>query len=155
MAYRKNQTNSQIVALALCGAEGETTTGNMSTSSKRGRRYIGGTGYMPKSWAALISERAEAGAVLQVIRSYTTPIAWLDRDYGWVIPCVSCSVTTSTKHQSQLYRLHGTMYYMPHDATLEDARRVLAGELVFTSKGYGNSRVFTGTVPGPNYTPEV
>jgi hypothetical protein len=33
-------------------------------------------------------------------------------------------------------------------------RRVLSGEIVFTSKGYGSNRVFTGTVPGPNYVGE-
>lgn len=143
MAYRKNQTNAQIVALAMMGIEGETTTGSMSTSSNHGRRYIGGTGYMPKSWAALISERAEAGAVLQVIRSYATPIAWLDREYGWIIPIVSYSITTSSKHQSQLHRLRGRHIYMPWDATPEDAQRVLDGKMVFNGD--------RNTHPGPNY----
>lgn len=151
MAYRKNQTNRQIVTLALDGTEGETTTGNMSTEDRSRMGYAGSTGFMPHAWADLYRVRNTARKVSTVIYSYNTPIAWLDADYGWVIPAVTYSVTTSAKHQTHLYRLRGTMYCMPYDATAEDARRVLAGELVFTSKGYGNSRVFTGTVPGPNY----
>jgi len=148
MAYRKNQTNAQIVALALHGIEGETTTGNMSTENRDRLGYAGSRGHMPQPWARLYSERAQDRAVLRVIYSYNTPIAWLDRDYGWVIPCVSYSVTTSAKHQSQLYRLRGTTYYMPWDATPEDARRVLAGELSFIRDGKGRA---IATVPGPNY----
>lgn len=145
-------TNESIVFAALRGENAETANGNMSTANRAGLRWIGGTGAMPKVWARLISERAEAGAVGQVIRSYSTPIAWLDAEYGWIIPVVTYSVTTSVKHQTQLHRLRGTKLYMPWDATEEDARRVLAGELRFVTDSKGNA---VATVPGPNYVPEV
>ncbi|AWY05832.1 hypothetical protein SEA_PIONEER3_4 [Microbacterium phage Pioneer3] len=148
MGYRRNLTNSQIVPLALMGGQGETTTGNMSVSDRTGRRYMGDTGQMPRPWARLIDERAQAGAVSMVIYSYSTPIAWRDADYGWVIPNVTYSVTTSAKHQNQLWRLRGTTYYMPWDATAEDARRVLSGELAFVRDSKGRA---VATVPGPNY----
>lgn len=148
MAYRKNQTNAQIVALALKGIEGETSTGNMST---RGPSAWGNTGHMPRAWANLFGERFRAGLVQRVIYSYSTPIAWLDAERGWIIPEETYSVTTSAKHQTHLYRLLGRRIAVPYDATAEDMRRVLMGELVFVSKGYGANRVFTGTRPGPNY----
>lgn len=157
MAYRKNQTNTQIVALALHGMSGETTTGNMSTDSFRVgfERRLPFQGHMPSNWAELLDSRFRAGRVAQVIYSYSTPIAWLDAEHGWIVPSVSYSHTTSTRHQSQLYRLpNARRIAAPYDATGEDMRRVLAGELAFTSKGYGLNRVFTGTVPGPNYRPE-
>lgn len=147
MAYRKNQTNAQIATLALNGAEGETTTGNMSVQNRAGYLLAPHTGYMPKPWARLMGERAMAGAVSMVIYSYSTPIAWLDREHGWVIPAVSYSVT-SGKHRTHLWRLRGTTYYMPHDATAEDARRVLSGELAFVRDTKGRA---VATVPGPNY----
>lgn len=156
MAYRKNQTNAQIVALALAGMDGETTTGNMSTDSYRVgfSRRLPFQGSLPSVWHEFLDWRFRAGRVAQVIYSYSTPIAWLDDEHGWIIPDVTYSVTTSTKHQSQLYRLRGRTIAVPHDATEEDMRRVLAGELEFVAKGYGLKRTFIGTKPGPNYTPE-
>lgn len=149
MAYRKNQTNAQIVPLAIAGLEGETTTGNMSTANRNGRRYIGGTGSMPKAWARLISDRAEAGAVSQVIYSYSTPIAWLDAEHGWIIPNVTYSVTTSGKHQIHLWKLPDSRHItLPWDATPEDTRRVLDGRMYFGSDGRGG---VTRPYPGPNY----
>ena len=154
MAYRKNQTNAQIVPLAIAGLEGETTTGNMSTENRHNLGYAGSRGSMPKAWARLYSDRAAERAVLRVIYSYNTPIAWLDRDYGWVIPDVSYSVTTSAKHQTHLWKLRGTTLAMPWDATPEDARRVLSGELVFTRAGKWGTGDWNGTRPGPNYVGE-
>lgn len=155
MAYRKNQTNAQIVSLALKGIEGETTTGNMSTENRAGLRYAGSTVHMPSSWARLYTERNHAGMVSTVIYSYNTPIAWLDADHGWIIPDVSYSITTSSKHQSQLHRLRGRRIAAPHDATPEDMRRVLNGEMVFVRAGRYGMGPFVGTRPGPNYTPEA
>lgn len=148
MAYRKNQTNAQIVALALRGIEGETTTGNMSTENRAGLPYAGSRGHLPAPWAQLYVERAQALAVLRVIYSYNTPIAWLDAEHGWIIPSVTYSPTTSSKHQTHLWRLGGTTRYMPWDATAEDARRVLSGELSFVTNSKGRA---VATVPGPNY----
>lgn len=143
MAYRKNQTNAQIVALAMMGIEGETTTGNMSTETRYRLGYAGSTGHMPKSWTTLYRKRNAEHAISTVIYSYNTPIAWLDRDYGWIIPIVSYSITTSSKHQTHLYRLRGRHIYMPGDATPEDAQRVLDGKMVFNGD--------RNTFPGPNY----
>ncbi|WNO25902.1 hypothetical protein SEA_ASEGATO_120 [Microbacterium phage ASegato] len=153
MAYRKNQTNAQIVPLALKGIEGETTTGNMSTNSYRVgfSRFTPYSGNLPKSWARLLGERFHAGRIAQVIYSYSTPIAWLDADYGWIIPAVTYSATTSIKHQSQLYRLQGRRIEVPWDATAEDMRRVLSGEMFFLRAGKWGTGNWQGTRPGPNY----
>ena len=150
---RKNLNNDQIVGAALRGEDAVTKSGNMSTDAYRVGfgRLIPYQGQLPKPWVSVLGEAFRAGRVSQVIYSYSTPIAWLDRDYGWIIPRVTYSVTTSVKHQSQLYRLNGRHISAPWDATAEDMRRVLTGELSFTYKGYGSNRVFTGTVPGPNY----
>lgn len=154
MAYRKNQTNAQIVPLALRGMDGETATGNMSTERIVSTYYAYRTGNMPKAWARLYAERVREAKADQVIYSYATPIAWLDRDYGWVIPSVTYSATTSSKHQSQLYRLGGRRISAPWDATPEDMRRVLAGELIFTRAGKWGTGEWNGTRPGPNYVGE-
>ena len=151
MAYRKNQTNAQIVSLALSGNEGETTTGNMSTENRGHLGYAGATGHMPRAWERLYSARAASRAVVRVIYSYNTPIAWLDRDYGWIIPRVTYSVTTSVKHQSQLYRLNGRHISAPWDATAEDMRRVLDGRMMFVRAGKWGTGDYAGTRPGPNY----
>lgn len=144
-------TNESIVPAALRGQNAETTSGNFSTADRGSRRYIGGTGNMPKAWARLVSDRAEAGAVSQVIYSYSTPIAWKDRDYGWIIPAVTYSATTSIKHQTHLYRLGGRRIEVPWDATAEDMRRVLSGEVIFIRSGKWGTGNWQGTRPGPNY----
>ena len=151
MAYRKNQTNAQIVPLALAGFEGETTTGNMSTNSYRVgySRFTPYRGNLPKAWARLLGERFHAGRISQVIYSYSTPIAWQDADYGWIIPRVTYSITTSSKHQTHLYRLRGRNLAMPWDATPEDAQRVMDGRMLFVTDS--RSRFAVATIPGPNY----
>lgn len=154
MAYRKNQTNSQIVPLAMRGGEGETTTGNMSTNAYRAGFTRCGAPYhgsLPRAWRTWLDSRFNAGAITQVIYSYSTPIAWFDVNYGWTIPDETYSVTTSAKHQTHLWRTTGRRVAVPYDATPEDLRRVMDGEMHFVTKGYGRSRVFTGTVPGANY----
>lgn len=153
MAY----TNADIVPAALAGKDAATANGNMSTypvDDFRARYGYTGTpvGQMHGALADLLRERFTAGKVRQVILSYQTPIAWLDAEYGWIVPVVSYSITTSANHQSKLHRLRGTYIYMPHDATIEDARRVLADEMRFTTDRKGNA---IGTVPGANYTPEA
>lgn len=151
MAYRKNLTNDQIVPLAMMGGEGETATGNMSTCVIDQPYMSRWYGYMVGAWRTLWIERVQMGKVTHAIYSYNTPIAWFDLNYGWIIPDVIYSATTSSKHQSQLWRTTGRRVAVPDDATPEDMRRVLSGEMVFTSKGYGVNRVFTGTRPGPSY----
>lgn len=149
MAYRKNQTNAQIISLAIRGIEGETTTGNMSTENRGGLSYYGSRGYMPRAWSAFYGERAKERAVLTVIYSYNTPIAWLDREHGWIVPVVSYSPTTSSKHQSLLHRLPNVRRVLvPWDATSEDLERVMDRRMYFGSNGRGG---VTRTFPGPNY----
>lgn len=151
---RTNLNNDQIVPAAMRGESARTKNGNMSTDAYRadfGRYGAPYRGSLAKVWARWLDSRFKAGAISQVIYSYSTPIAWFDVQYGWTIPAESYSTTTSGKHQTHLWRTTGTTYAIPHDATDEDVRRVFDGEMYFTYKGYGMSRVFTGTVPGPNY----
>lgn len=153
MAY----TNADIVPAALAGRDAATPNGNMSTYSVDAFRarygYTGApVGQMRGALSDLFRERFAAGKVWWVILSYQTPIAWLDAEFGWIVPVATYSVTTSVKHQSKLHRLRGTYIYMPEDATIEDARRVLADELRFVTDRKGNA---IGTIPGANYTPEV
>ncbi|WNM66136.1 hypothetical protein SEA_DEJAVU_120 [Microbacterium Phage DejaVu] len=144
----RNQNNDQIVFHAQCGADAVTKSGNMSTENITGQLYAWHTGSMPKVWARYYRDRVSAGRVIQVIFSYSTPIAWKDRDYGWIIPSVSYSVTTSAKHQSQLYRLGGRHVYVPWDATADDLARVMDERMVFVTDCRGRA---TGTKPGPRY----
>lgn len=149
MAYRKNQTNAQIISLAINGMEGETTTGNMSTENRHHLGYAWSLGHMPKAWAQFYSERSQDRAVLTVIYSYNTPIAWLDRDHGWIVPVVSYSRTTSSKHQPLLYRLPNALRVLiPWDATRDDLERVMTRRMYFGSDGRGG---VTRPFPGPNY----
>lgn len=160
MARIAGLTNDEVVTAAREGRHGHNGRVSFQTYPVDGFSARFGysaphIGWMPESWENIYRERFGAGKVSQVLVSFQTTIAWLDADYGWIMPDVTYSTITSSKHQSPGGRLLATRPAMPADATLEDARRVLSGELVFTSKGYGNRRVFTGTVPGTNYTPEV
>jgi len=56
-----------------------------------------GTGYLPVRFAE--EYRARLAHITYTIVSYATPIAWLDDEYGWIVPDVVYSVTTS-RHQS-------------------------------------------------------
>lgn len=160
MAQERGLTNERIVNAARAGRFGinkreSFQTYPVDTFRARFGYLAPHLGWMPRSWQRIYRERYSAGKVLQALVSFETTIAWKDADYGWIMPDVNYSPITSSKHQGPAYRLYATRHAMPYDATLEDARRVLAGELVFTSKGCGKSRVFTGTAPGPNYIPEV
>lgn len=165
MARTKGLTNVEVVAAARAGRDGVSGSYNMQTYAVDNFRSRFGytaapVGRMPRSWARIFRERYGLGKVRQVVISFQTAIAWLDDDYGWVMPDVSYSIITTIHHQGKARAgwnrpgLGAWEPAMPWDATIEDARRVLSRELVFTSKGYGKNRVFTGTVPGPNYQPE-
>lgn len=52
----------------------------------------------------LYADRDDNGGSLYVVYSYATPIAWYSTAWGWRVPPVRYSVTTS-KHQGKLYRL--------------------------------------------------
>lgn len=151
MARIKGLTNEEVVSAAMRRAEGH--NGRDSFSTEPGDWYLfAPVGRMPKPWAAAFRERFAARKVEHILFSFATPIAWLDADYGWVMPAVRYSQITSSKHQSPAWRLRAARPYLPWDATTEDARRVLAGELIFVTDRQGRA---TGTIPGPNYTPEV
>lgn len=147
---RRNLNNDQIVPAALRGESAQTTTGNMSTDAFRvgHSRYTPYQGHLPKAWARVLGKAFQAGRISQVIYSYSTPIAWHDAEYGWIIPRVSYSATTSIRHQTHLYRLNGRTVHLPYDATPEDAQRVLDGRMRFVTDSKGRA---IGTVPGPNY----
>jgi len=151
MSNFRNLTNREIVTRALAGDNAVTTTGNMSTESYRegftryGAPYVGS---LPHIWQRYLNNQFAQGKIAQVIYSYSTPIAWLDRDHGWIIPDVRYSITTSTKHQTHLYMLRGTHVYVPWDATIDDLIRAVDGRLVFVRDSQGRA---IGTRPGPNY----
>lgn len=121
-------TNRDIVGLAIAGRNAKTATGNMSTDHYRPeftRSVAPHCGYLPQRLRDILDASFRAGAIDQVIYSYSTPIAW--RDNGqWIIPRVTYSQTTSSKHQSQLYRLSNAEY-IPWDCSMEEYLRVIAG----------------------------
>ena len=147
---RKNLNNDQIVGAALRGEDAVTKSGNMSTDAYRVGfgRLIPYQGQLPKPWVSVLGEAFRAGRVSQVIYSYSTPIAWHDSDRGWVIPDVSYSATTSTRHQPRLRHLRVARTLIPWDATEVDAQRVMDGRMYFANDGRGRA---TRTFPGPNY----
>lgn len=161
MARINGITNPEVVAAARAGREGY--NGRRSFSTYPIESFHGyatpAIGWMSRSWERILRERFGAGKVTQLLISFETTIAWNDVDYGWIMPDVSYSIITTVHHQGMSRAgwnragLGAMEPAMPWDATIEDARRVLSGELVFTSKGYGVNRVFTGTRPGPNYIP--
>lgn len=122
-----SHTNETIVTMALRGKNAHNGRGSMSTDHYRadftryGAPYVG---HLPPRLVEILHARFTAGAITQVIYSYSTPIAWLDGDV-WVVPEVTYSATTSSKHQSQLYRLHPL--YIPRDAGMEEYMRVISG----------------------------
>lgn len=136
------RTNEGMVTLALRGQSGVTTSGNMSTDHYRpGFTRYGAPyrGYLPERLARLLDTAFSEGRISQVIYSYSTPIAWRDGD-TWIIPDVRYSATTSSKHQSQLYRLRGR--YIPGDAGPDEYAQVLAGRAVYTpGAGYRGTGV--------------
>ena len=98
--------NSGIVPAAMRGINATNGRGTFTTDTAPGNGLY--LGYLPSKLRDILRERFRQGAVVQVIYSYSTPIAWLDAG-AWIIPNVRYSATTSTKHQSQLYRLPGAI----------------------------------------------
>ena len=97
--------NSGIVPAAMRGINATNGRGTFTTDTTPGYLYLG---YLPSKLKDILRERFRQGAVVQVIYSYGTPIAWLDAG-AWIIPDVRYSATTSSKHQSQLHRLPGAI----------------------------------------------
>lgn len=142
-------TNASIIGYALRGEDARTGNGNMSTDSfrvgfpRRAPYY----GQLPKAWQGILEGGFGNGRISQVIYSYSTPIAWHDYEYGWIIPAVSYSVTTSGKHQTHLWKLSGRRIALPLDASAEEAQRVMDGKMYYGTNG----REVTRSFPGPNY----
>ena len=128
-------TNDQIVPLAQRGVRAKTATGNMSTDP--GQTYY--WGYLPHRLQDAF--RAIRERISQTIYSYGTPIA-IQVDGVWIIPDVTYSATTSSKHQTHLWQLGGL--YVPYDCSLDELERVIAGYMRYTGKKW---------VPGPNWEP--
>lgn len=145
-------TNASIIGYALRGEDARTGSGNMSTDSfrvgfSRPNPY---TGHLPDVWNNFLESAFQDGRISQVIYSYSTPIAWRDEKYGWVVPAVTYSVTTSSKHQTHLYKLRGRRIFLPWDASAEEAQRVMDGKMIFTTLGRWDGKIVC-TIPGPNY----
>lgn len=116
-------------------------------------RGTGGRGYLPRRLAGIYWDRHRT--ILMTIRSYATPIAWLDEceetgELVWVVPFVNYSVTTA-KHQGTLWNLsypedspfsHRSVS-VPYDVSMDEYLRVLSGKMLFTRNG---------TKPGPNWS---
>lgn len=119
--------NSGIVPAAMRGINATNGRGSFSTDAYRAgfSRYAPYTGHLPKRLREILDERFRAGAVVQVIYSYSTPIAWLDAGQ-WVIPDVRYSTTTSSTHQTHLYRLPGAIR-IPYDEGINGYMGLLNG----------------------------
>lgn len=148
-------TNSSIVPAAMAGIDRETQNGNMSTQRVTSTYFAHYTGQMPKVWARHFADRVRSAHITQVIFSYSTPIAWFDREHGWIIPAVTYSATTSSKHQSQLHPgwnrpglTDPRRVYVPWDATADDLARVMDQKMSFVTDRQGRA---IGTVAGPRY----
>ncbi len=121
-------TNESIVTAAMAGKNAATPSGNMSTY-----RRVGMTGNLPARLTNILRARQSTGHIGQTIYSYGTPIAWMDTGV-WVVPRVKYSITTSVKHQSELYRLPNRVTVLA-DTGAEEYARVLEGLMHYTDKG--------------------
>lgn len=115
-------TNADIIPAANRGISRMSATGNFRTVEGNQSGLF--TGYLPHSLADAF--RAATGRITQTIYSYATPIAW-QIDNVWIIPDVTYSATTSSKHASHLWNLDGRREYVPYDATADDIDRIVAG----------------------------
>ena len=101
-----------------------------SKSTPEGIRRGGwSSGELPRKLAQIMRERD--GSIVQVIYSYSTPIAWLDAGQ-WIVPDVSYSATTG-KHQSYLSVLDYEL--VPWDCSMEEYLRVLNAQMRFVRDG--------------------
>ena len=98
--------NSGIVPAAMRGVNATNGRGTFTTDTAPGNGLH--LGYLPSKLRDILRERFRQGAVVQIIYSYSTPIAWLDAG-AWIIPNVRYSATTSAWHQSQLSELPGAI----------------------------------------------
>lgn len=123
--------NDAVPAYAMRGRDAD-GHGSLWTRSTPHGILKGGylTGALPSRLKSVLRERGDS--IVQVIYSYSTPIAWLDAG-AWVIPDVHYSVTTS-KHQSYLWRLPARVS-IPFDCSTDEYVRVLNGLMHFVPGG--------------------
>ncbi len=119
--------NRSIPAAAMRGIDAQ-GYGSLSTVSTPHGIVRDGytTGSLPRPLREIL--RARADSIVQVIYSYSTPIAWLDAG-AWIIPDVRYSVTTA-RHQSQLWPLSGRVS-VPRDVSLTGYLRILNGQDIY------------------------
>lgn len=120
-----NCTNADVVKHAMRGDSAKSSTGNMSTKPGEPRNSWGS--WLPDRLEAIL--RRNADEISQVIYSYNTPIAWKHGD-RWITPAVSYTTTTSTKHQTHLYRLPNRVV-IPADCGLNEYHDLIENRIKF------------------------
>jgi hypothetical protein len=97
---RRFATNdTDAIAAALKDREPFETFGALS-GTPTAAAYLGHpNGRLPADWRCTLQAREHV--VDYVVYSYATPIAWHDREAGWVAPDERYS-TTSSRHQSRV-----------------------------------------------------
>lgn len=129
-------SNSDIVPAANRGIDAANSTESFSTVHHRpeftryGAPYYG---HLPQRIRDILDAAFRAGRVDQVVYSYNTPIAFRV-DGVWVQPVVSYSMTTSCKHQSQLWELSGSTVRIPWDCGIDEFERYLSRHIVFDGR---------------------
>lgn len=120
-----NCTNADVVKHAIRGNSADSSTGNMTTRPSYPRNSWGS--WLPDRLAAIIRQNSDE--ISQVIYSYSTPIAWKHGD-RWITPAVSYTTTTSTKHQTHLYRLPNRVV-IPADCGLSEYQELIENRIKF------------------------
>lgn len=134
---KQHVRNDQIVPYAQASTPEEPIAAYSHTESfSTSPDFASTCGHMPLSLFFLYRERAPH--ITQVILSYDTPLAWRDGS-TWVIPDITYSATTSTRHATHLHRLSNVIT-IPTDCGTEEYHRYLLGFMHYTGKG---------TAPGP------
>lgn len=130
-------SNELVVTRAIQGKSYDNAGQAMHTQSiDYPGQWVAGSGHswLSRRLSIILGIRNRGGHISQVILSYNTPIAWLDGDV-WIVPDATYSITTSSKHMSQLYRLPNVRY-VPKDAGMDEYIQVVTGRAVY-SRGYG------------------
>lgn len=129
--------NSDIPVLALRGVEAKNHTGSFRTFPVKNAYDVPGRGvsHLHPRAHSNIDTLIRAGRISHVIMSYSTVLAF-KLDGVWCRIDATYSTTTSSKHESQLYRLPGARF-VPRDGSIEEWERVAAGRMVY-HRGYGS-----------------
>ena len=125
------KVNEHGALLAACEGENADGYGSVTTRSTPQGIAAGGwsLGRLPLGLVRILLERSDS--VVQVIYSYSTPIAWLDAG-AWIVPNVRYSVTTS-RTQNRARATLPAVIEIPSDCTLEEYLAVLNGRKIHVS----------------------